>query len=96
MGMDADDLEVLKWLTDDKENLEIYRERTYSVERRRGPMGTPTHTVQVTIRRAGPDGDPKLRYACKAQSLSTFKEASGNPGSTLYEALRNVHWQDLD
>jgi len=88
--MDADDTEVLKWLSGQKGNFEVYRERTYAIERH-GAAGT----VALTIRDAGATAAPGHRYMCSAVG-SNGKKALGNPGDTLSEALHNVHWRDLD
>jgi hypothetical protein len=51
--------------------------------------------VDVEILDAGPDVDPaNLRYFVRA--FAKGKQASGNNGPTLPDALVGVHWWDLD
>lgn len=90
--MDVDDLEVMAWLAQHEEHSEIYRERTYSIERQ-GPRGR--HTICLTIRDAGPHSDPNLRYQCSAVSVNG-KQWHSKPVESLNAALSGVNWKALD
>jgi hypothetical protein len=90
--MDAEDEEVLKWLAGRKEHFEVYRQRTYIIERN-GPNGK--HEVTLEILDAGPNGDPNLRYMCAGIS-SNGKTTQGNAAGSLKEALALLHWRELD
>jgi len=72
---------------------EVYQKTTFSCVRH--DKNGNTQEVDVDICDAGPDADPLLRYSCVARSQGE-KMATGNPDSSICEALHGVHWHHLD
>jgi hypothetical protein len=71
---------------------EVYEVTTYKGFRE--PQGGGVQEVTVEVWDRGPDFG-ELRFSVKATD-DEERLATGNPGSTLENAIMNVHWFDLD
>jgi hypothetical protein len=73
--------------------LGVYRAKTYVAYR--NLKDGSVQEVAVEILDAGAEVPAGIRFQCIAKSAAG-KSTSGNPASTVEEALSLVHWDDLD
>lgn len=76
---------------------EIYEVRVYEGYRKNG--AGETRMVRVKILDGGPDANLLYRYNCVVEDVEDAeyaKNATGNGGPTIEEAIHVVHWHKLD
>jgi hypothetical protein len=84
--------EMLATLLASREVSEPYHVTTFKCYRARSD-GTDKE-ITVTLLDSGPN-QSSTRYRVRADD-EDGNHASGNPASTIVDAVANVHWEDLD
>jgi hypothetical protein len=69
----------------------MYQVSTFRMYRK--PKGGEVQKLTVEVWDAGPQEPSRYHVIATTED---GREASGNPGSTIQEAIAFVHWSDLD
>jgi hypothetical protein len=86
--------EIIERLTEVDGVFEVYQVLSIFQFLRNAKNGN-TQTVTVKILDAGQNIDPNFRYQCFATS-DDGRTATGNPDSSIEDALTCMHWEHLD